>query len=41
MVEYVLVLAALLVVTGILLWFVGVVERHGARTEALVTSDAP
>jgi len=39
--EYVLALAALLVIVGILWGFVRATIRHGERTERLVTSDCP
>ena len=39
--EYVLALASLLVVVGILWGFVRVTVRQARRTEALVTSDYP
>lgn len=39
--EYVLALAGLLVVVGILSAFLGVVIRHAERTESLVVSDCP
>ena len=39
--EYVLSLASLLVVIGMLWGLVRVAIRHGERTEALVTSDCP
>ena len=39
--EYVLSLASLLVVIGILWGLVHVAIRHAERTEALVTSDCP
>lgn len=39
--EYVLVLAGLLVVTGILWQLVGVAVRHADRAERLVASDCP
>ena len=41
MLEYVLCLASLLVVVGILWGLVRAAVRHGARTESLVTSDCP
>ena len=41
MLEYVLSLAALMVVVGILWGLVGVALRHADRTEALVTADCP
>ena len=40
-VEYVLALAALLVVVGILWGLVAAADRHARRSEALVTSDSP
>ena len=40
-VEYVLALAALLGVVGILWGLVAAAERHARRSEALVTSDSP
>lgn len=39
--EYVMALAALLVVVGILWGLVVAAERHARRSEALVTSDSP
>jgi len=39
--EYVLALASLLVVVGILLGFVRASARHADRAEDLVTSDCP
>ena len=39
--EYVLSLASLLVVIGMLWGLVRVAIRHGERTEVLVTSDCP
>ena len=39
--EYVLALASLLVVVGILWGLVVAAERHARRSEALVTSDSP
>jgi len=39
--EYVLSLASLLVVVGILCGFVRAAVRHSERTEGLVTSDCP
>jgi len=39
--EYVLSLAGLLLVVGILWGFVRAAVRHSERTEALVTSDCP
>ena len=39
--EYVLALASLLVVVGILGTLVHAAIRHGERTESLVTSDCP
>ena len=41
MLEYVLSLAGLLVVVGILWGLVAVAFRHAERTENLVTSDCP
>ena len=41
MLEYVLSLAALMVVVAILWGLVGVALRHADRTEDLVTSDCP
>ncbi|MBO7684204.1 MAG: hypothetical protein J6T51_05725 [Kiritimatiellae bacterium] len=39
--EYVLALASLLVVVGLLAGLVGAAGRHASRTESLVTSDCP
>ena len=41
MLEYVLCLAGLLVVVGILWGLVHVTFRHAERTESLVTADSP
>ena len=41
MLEYVLCLASLLVVVGILWGLVHVIVRHAERTENLVTADCP
>ena len=39
--EYVLALASLLVVVGLLAGLVGAAGRHAARTESLVAGDCP
>ena len=39
--EYVLALASMLVVTGILCMFARAAVRHAERTESLVTADSP
>ena len=41
MIEYVLALACLVVVAGLLVWLVGVALRYADRTEDMVSAECP